>query len=286
MAIKRKGLSDKLAAFLKDQSFVCDAGPVGSAQLVMLRGCKINADGSISAHGDPLVYDDRYGDVMFAFGNKSGGQQYLEAYRASAKPGLAWIKHPSYSGSSQGCPTVQPGQYRYCRGDHRGHEAMRQCANSPVVVIRDLDDDARLEQTDLVDYPEWTGINIHAGGTSDRVGLNSSGCQVIWGGWNGDQWQSFHYIVYRIAAKQKVFHYTLADFSMFAAWHDKTPKLTSKHVFFGSSGEAVTTVQKRLASVGYFGAALIDGKFGRGTDRAVRAHQKASSKPVTGIVAV
>lgn len=283
MAIPLKGLSDKLKAFLTAQSWRCDATGPGTAQLVMLRGCKVNADGSLSAYGDPQVYTDHYDDVLVVFGLKSKGQPYLQTFRASAKPGLAWIHHRSYANAAQGCPTVQPGQYRYQRGDHKGHDALRQCANSPVVVIRDLDDDARLEVTDLVDYPMYTGINIHAGGTSGRVGLNSSGCQVLWGGWDGKPWADFYWLTYAVAEKQSVFHYTLADFAMFAEWHD-APAPKPRHLLFGSAGNSVVKQQKALAGSGYFPSAACDGVFGRATDRAVRICQKKQKIPETGIL--
>lgn len=280
MAIKRAGLSDKLTAFLRDQSFVCDVTGPGTAQLVMLRGCKINANGSLSAHGDPQVYTDNYDDTLVVYGQKITGTPFLEAFRASAKPGMAWIKHSSYASAGSGCPTVQPGQYAYCRGDHRGHEAMRQVSGCPVCVIRDLDDDARLEASDLVDYPMWTGINIHAGGVSSKVGLNSSGCQVIWGGWQGTPWKTFHWLIYTVAKKQQVFHYALVDFMTFATWHDAGPV---RLLMFGSVGEDVRELQERLMRAGFFAAALVDGKFGRGTDRALRAWQKAQGMKPTGI---
>lgn len=285
MAIAKQGLSDKLSAFLRDQAWRDDSTKNGSAQIVCLRGCKINADGSLSAHGDPQVYTDRYDDVMVVFGRKPGGQRYLETVRASAKPGLAWIRHPNYAGSSRGCPTVQPGQYKYQRGDHRGHQAMRQ-AGYPVVVIRDLDQDARLELTDLVDYPIWTGINIHAGGSSSKVGLNSSGCQVVWGGWGGAPWRMFHDFIYRVARDQKLFHYTVADFMDFARWHDNPAERTGAYSIlrFGSYGARVKDLQTLLAAAGYYGSALVDGEFGRVCDEGVRVFQRKHRLPVDGAV--
>ena len=284
MSIPRKGLSIKLAYFLADQSWACDTTGPSTAQLVMLRGCKVNADGSLSQYGDPRIYTDRYDDVLVVFGQKSGGQPYLEMFRATAKPGLAWIKHPTYAASNRGCPTVQPGQYQYQRGPHRNHpEAMRQVYKQPVVVIRDLDDDTKLELTDLVDYPWDTGINIHAGGRSEKVGLNSSGCQVLWGGWDGEPWLRFHKLIYSVAKKQQVFRYTLVDFAMFADWHD-AGALKPRHLLFGSAGQAVRDLQKTLGDGGFFGQALIDGKFGRGTDRALRGWQRNRYEMPTGII--
>ena len=285
MAIAKKGLSDKLSEFLADQAWRDDSTKNGSAQLVMLRGCTINANGSLSDNGNATTYTDHYDDVMVAYGRKAGGARYLETFRASAKPGLAWIHSPSYAGSTKGCPTVQAGQYKYGRGQHRGHEALRQIGY-PIVVIRDLDQDEKLELTDLVDYPINTGINIHAGGSSSRIGLNSSGCQIIWGGWTGKPWTTFHDLIYRVAGKQSIYHYTVCNFMDFGRWHDHPEQRQSLYsaLRFGSYGPRVEELQKRLARAGYFGSALVDGEFGRGTDRAVRAFQQRNGLPCDGVV--
>lgn len=113
------------------------------------------------------------------------------------------------------------------------------------------------------------------------MGLNSSGCQVIWGGWQGAPWKTFHRLIYKVAAKQRVFHYTLVDFVTFGWWHDRPPV---KLLMFGSRGQEVENVQERLAREGYFAETLVDGRFGRGTDRAVRAWQKATGQKPNGIV--
>jgi hypothetical protein len=278
VAIALRGLKPKLINYLRDQGYVCDAAGPGTAQIVMLRGCEIHGGRELRAGVDPLSYRDTYDDVIVVFGQKSGGQDYLAAYDASAKPGLAWIRHSSYAGSTRGCPTVQPGQYVYVRGDHRGHQAMRQAWQCPVCVIRDVDQDARLEYTsDLVDYPWDTGINIHAGGTSSRVGLNSSGCQIIRGGWGGASWRGFHRIIYTVAKGQKRFHYTVANYDDFAAWHDADQAERDarwNRLRFGSGGIRVRELQVALAKLGLFGMALVDGEWGRTTDRAVRRWQR------------
>lgn len=287
MAIDRKGLGEKLAAFLSDQCWQCDATGPGTAQIVCLRGCHINEDGGLSAFGDPRAYTDRYDDVMVVFGQKKHGAAYLEAFAATAKPGRYWIHHPDYAASNKGCPTVQPGQYRYVRGPHRGHEALRQAYNAPVCVIRDLDDDERLEYTDRACYPTDTGINIHSStGTGLKVGANSSGCQVIWGGWGGKPWVTFHDIVYKVAKSQTVFHYALADFAFFGEWHDHPDQRETAYanLWFGSSGERVEELQKRLAAKGYYGSQMVDGEFGRVTDEGVRCLQKALGLWPDGVV--
>ncbi len=284
MAIAKAGLSVKLAQFLTDQAWRNDATGPGTAHLICLRGCTVGTDGSLSAKGDPREYTDHYDDTMIIFGQKANGSPYLETFKASAKPGLAWIHSSTYAGSDKGCPTVQPGQYRYARGDHRGHEALRQADKSPVCVIRDLDDDARLELTDLVDYPMYTGINIHAGGSGGKVGLNSAGCQVIWGGWSGPPWTTFHDLVYRVAKKQELFHYTLADFLSFGKWHDGGQAGTGvADLLFGSCGAPVTKLQQALAAHGFYGGSIVDGEFGRVTDEGLRAYQKSCGLQPDGI---
>ncbi|MEN6642105.1 MAG: peptidoglycan-binding domain-containing protein [Armatimonadia bacterium] len=284
MAITREGLSLKLARFLRDQSWQNDAADAGTAQLVCLRGCMVNEDGSLSAKGDPGVYTDHYDDTMIVFGQKANGAPYLETFKASAKPGLAWIRSPQYASANQGCPTVQPGQYRYVRGLHRGHQAMRQASGSPVCVIRDLDDDAQLEVTDRVDYPMYTGVNIHAGGSSSRVGLNSSGCQVIWGGWGGKPWSTFHKLIYQVAKAQSVFHYMVADFLFFGKWHDDGQAGRQfTNLLYGSCGGRVKKLQEALAEHGYYGSKIIDGEFGRVTDEGLRAYQRSLRLQPDGI---
>ena len=284
MSIARDGLSIKLAEFLSDQSFRNDATEPGTAQIVMLRGCKVNADGSLSAQsGAGPVTTNRYDDVLAVFGQKTGGQPYAAYYEATAQPGRVWVKHSSYNGIARGCPTVQPGQYRYKRGTHRGHRAMVQ-AGSPVCVIRDIDQDGVIEASDRVDYPIWTGINIHAGGLDDIVDWDSSGCQVIRGGWGGNAWTQFYHIIYSVAKKQDIFHYALVDFAEFGRWHDAADRAMHKLLRFGSHGKHVAALQAMLSRAGYYGAAICDGEFGRVTDEGLRAWQKATGQQPTGMV--
>ncbi|HJN18400.1 MAG TPA: peptidoglycan-binding domain-containing protein [Armatimonadota bacterium] len=285
MAIAKSGLSTKLAKFLKSQGMCNDGTKKGSAQIVCLRGCKINDDGSLSAQGDPTVYTNRYEDVVVVFGTKSTGSKYLECFRASAKPGKYWIEHSSYAGSNSGCPTVQPGQYAYVRGNHRGKKAMRQAYQKPVCVIRDLNRNSRLEPTDKVDYPWDTGINIHAGGKGTYVGMNSSGCQVLWGGWTGTPWKTFYSLIYRTAAEQKLFHYAVMDFRFFGKWHDNPDErdTTYARLYFGSTGAKVDELQELLSAKGYYPSAM-KGPFGKVTDQCLRRFQKSVGLPPDGAV--
>jgi hypothetical protein len=281
MAIPVDGLSIKLANYIADQSFRNDATGPGRVQIVMLRGCRRDGQ-QIVQLGDPLVYTNHYEDLMVAFGQKGGAQPFLATYRATAKPGDPWIKSSTYAASDKGCPTVQPGQYPYKRGMHRTHRAMVQAG--PLCVIRDLDDDGKLETTDLVDYPYGTGINIHASSdTGDLVGWNSSGCQVLKGGWYG-RWLEFYDLICRVAAGQSIFHYAVVNWLDFGRWHDAADKYHCCSLRFGAHGESVELLQRKLAIRGFFGAELIDGEFGRGTDRALRAYQRKHGIPPNGVI--
>jgi len=284
VAIPQEGLSVKLAQFLADQAMRNDATRPGTAQIVMLRGCRANRDGSLSVYGDPNRCTDHYDDRLVVFGLKAGGQPYLWHGRASSRPGLRWVKDPSYY--HRGAPFMQPGQMLYQRGRHLTHpEAMVQAA--ACCVVRDYDQDGRVEfDADRIDYPFGTGINIHAGGTSSSVGLYSSGCQIIWGGWGGDGWRTFHDLIYKTARSQKLFHYAVTDFAFFGAWHDHPDERQTTYsvLRFGSYGKRVRDLQTLLVRAGYLGASLVDGEFGPRTDRAVRDFQRARRLTMNGAV--
>jgi len=173
---------------------------------------------------------------------------------------------------------MQPGQYLYQRGMHNtksgSYEAMRQAGH--VVVIRDGDDDHMVDPDEAMrpDY-DASGINIHAGGTSETVGIWSMGCQIIQGGRGaGSPWRTFHDLVYRVCAGQKLWRYTLVDYSMFCEWHDAQPGATPKWLLYGSVGQRVKGMQNRLIEHGWLHANHVTGKFDPDTDLAVRRMQR------------
>lgn len=282
--IKFSGLSTAMEDFLIDQSFTVDTGINGRVQLVGIRGCSIRrsmgAVTGISVSAGNRI-SDRYDDAMFVFGEKRNGSRFSAIFPMSTKPGIASFRLSSYSSPTKGCPVIQCGQYNYRRGIHKGKEALRQ--NGPVVVRRDVDNDTIIEPTDYWDYPEYTGINIHAGGSSSRVGLNSSGCQVVYGGWFGQDWRQFHDIVYDIAAGQKDYHYTVISGLFFGSWYDSLNKDRYKWLWYGSRGDKVYNLQKRLKSMGLYNGNF-DGVFGVETHKAVRRYQMGIKEFVDGIV--
>lgn len=280
MAIKLDGLSKIIPYFLVDCSFPYDVAGPGTAQIGCFRGCKTN-DVDLRVQQTRL---DQYSDVMWAFGRKPDGSDFAVYLQGSARPGAYWVNHPDYT-KIRGCPTLQPAQYLYRRGDHKGHEAMNQAGR--VVVIRDSDDDNIIDPEEAFrpDYSA-TQINIHAGGSAKLpVGTWSSGCQVIADGWNGKPWRTWHDIVYRVAAAQKLFRYTLVDYTMFCEWWNAPKGQKPKWMLYGSLGQNVSDWQQKLVKLGLIAGAGITGKFDPDTDLATRRWQRAGGMKVpNGIV--
>ena len=65
----------------------------------------------------------------------------------------------------------------YKRGLHKGTECLRQ--HRPVSFYRDNDRDGELDLDESTLRKANTGLHIHRGGRSDRVGKYSAGCQVL-----------------------------------------------------------------------------------------------------------
>lgn len=282
------GLSKTMDDFLADQSFRLDAKSPGTIQLVGIRGCKIVKEGKsvagISVTPHPEAITNRYDDVMFVYGIKPlpSAPRFAAVYPMSTQPG---IKSFFLYGSGSGCPVVQSGQYPYSRGLHKGkYKALRQ--QGPVVAIRDVNKDLVLDPIkDRWDYPRWTGINIHAGGTSATVDGWSAGCQVIQGGWGGRNWKEFFNFVYNTAATQIIFHYTLIDGWTFGQWFNLCQAgRRFRNLFFGSYGQSVRLLQSALCKEGFYHSSGIDGEFGIATHQAVRRWQGDLGLVITGAV--
>jgi hypothetical protein len=269
MAIKTDGLSSIIPQFLADLHMGCDVTGPGTVQIGCFRGCQYNGS-DLRVQRTSL---DQYSDVLWAFGQKPDGDPFAAYLQGTARPGAYWVKHPSYS-KARGCPTLQPGQYPYRRGPHKGKPAMNQAGR--VVVIRDGDDDSSIDPEEAY-RPDYgaTAINIHAGGsTALPVGIWSSGCQAIAGGWSGKPWRTFHDIVYKLAAGQNVFRYALVDYGMFCQWWNRPQDCKPQWVMYGSSGQDVLELQQRLVDSGYLADVDVTGKWGMDTDLAYRRYQR------------
>jgi len=237
--------------------------------LVSFRGLLVNKEEAVL--NDNRI--DYFNDTMMVVMPKKG---LLYNFRCTAgEPGWYWINHPSYRGPSSGAPFTCPGQYYYVKGIHRGHEAFVQqnSERGRLKVVRDVDQNGKLDRRDLIDRPLHTGINIHAEGSrSQNVGASSSGCHVLYGNWADSWWEQFHALLYHSGLS--VFPYTVLEGGWF---FDGVPR-----VLMGSKGSAVKNVQAILEKKGM--DLLQDGLFGHETDKRVGRWQAMNGELPTGIV--
>jgi len=119
---------------------------------------------------------DLYADDLYVYWKQSGTWRCFNAAMTTT-PGEYYLVHPMRP--SQGCAIMAPGQYRgaYKRGLHKGKQALRQ--HKKVNYYRDNDRDRELDLDPATLQSGIAYLNIHRGGTSDRVGRWSAGCQVL-----------------------------------------------------------------------------------------------------------
>lgn len=104
----------------------------------------------------------------------------LKKYKVTTDPGLTYLRDPI---NEQGTAILKEGQYRgtFKLGLHRQkYTALVQAA--PVTVIRDFNQDDRLDFNTGVEQTGFFGINIHRSspsGESTLVNKWSAGCQVF-----------------------------------------------------------------------------------------------------------
>lgn len=190
----------------------------GQRNVMGLRGMQ---DGELNKN-----QKDRYNDSLVVVWADEKGQKHVHEYKGSVDPG-------SYAGGNpKGDANLMDGQYNYQRGIHHGastgaHEALVQ--NGNVRVWRDKDKDGHRDKGEI-DEQGYFGINIHAGGSGKNVGHNSEGCQVISGGYNGEQWKDF--MKQMKADPDGKFKYTLIDGTRLAGLEDqgqdKKPEAAAK----------------------------------------------------------
>jgi len=120
---------------------------------------------------------DMYSDDLFVYWQEGGSWRCFNAAMTTT-PGEYYLVHPMRP--SQGCAIMSPGQYRgaYIRGLHKGKPGLLQ-RGAKVRYYRDNDRDKMLDLDPNTIQSGFAGLNIHRGGTSDRVGRWSAGCQVM-----------------------------------------------------------------------------------------------------------
>jgi hypothetical protein len=120
----------------------------------------------------------RFDDWLTVF-YRSHGRWIFNAFPATTDPGLFWLGTPQ---NPLGTAILKEGQYRglYELGLHKGYRALVQKA--PATVIRDFDQDDRLDFGSGREETGVFGINLHrASRFSESLNVDrwSAGCQVL-----------------------------------------------------------------------------------------------------------
>jgi len=199
------------------------------------------------------IYDDTFilwyqdGDMQ---GNKVGDPVCMN-YSCTTKPGARHMTkgENKYSmGNVLGTLIMQPGQYKYRKGTHRGYNAFRQ--HSGIYAWRDNDEDGMYSYDTSKTY--WVagddkkcengskncsghGVNIHrsaATGTSRKINGYSAGCQVFANANDQLNVMSAYEKIYKVpknsADDMKTFTYTLLNSTDIQKYEDEGTAKDSK----------------------------------------------------------
>lgn len=227
---------------------------------------------------------DEYNDTVAVVWLEDG-QKRCREFVASVDPGQYYTDNPM---NMAGCAHLIDGQYSYKPGKHGSAQRDAFVEAGPVSVWRDSDGDYARDAAERQVYTSASfGIHIHAGGTGDAVGKSSAGCQVIYGGWSGEPWQSFKSICQ--AHPKASFNYTLVDADDAARY--EYPAGGGSDASNAASGaakvETTLDVQKALNKLGFrdYESKLLteDGADGPRTQSAVKTYQNARGLAVDGI---
>ncbi len=231
---------------------------------------------------------DRYNDTIAVIWRDAAGRKRVREFLASVDPGQYWTDNPM---RSAGCAHLVDGQYRYKTGLHKGRPGLVQAG--PVTIWRDGDRDHEQGAGETVETG-YFGINIHDAGTGSRVGKWSAGCQVVHGGRTGTAWQELLELaddhptdtIYYTLVDRAVLGHSYSDGALTAppATEPAPGRSSSRPLLrVGSTGTEVRELQRRLADLDH-PPGSVDGIFGRKTERAVIAFQRAERLQADGIV--
>jgi hypothetical protein len=157
----------------------------GKGYRVFQRPFELNIVGIRSASNIENAFDDT---INIFYVDNSGTWQY-KSYAATTDPGIPYLKKPI---NQNGTAILKPGQYigSHAIGMHRGlYLALVQRA--PVIVIRDYNNDGKLDYNSSREEKGMFGINIHRAqekGTTKYIEGFSAGCQVFA---NAEDFQQF-----------------------------------------------------------------------------------------------
>ena len=273
--------------------------PVPSTEIVFfgLRGCLpiLDDDHTFRVANDLQVVNTDYFHPRCTLGQWEPAKQRFAVFPGSTVPHRRYVQS-SLEKRGGGANQLLTGFYPdYRKGRHQagrptGHDAFRQDNRLP---IRRTADDLDYEEDDRVEY-STPFDNLHAGWC---MGINSedyasAGCQVVVGypkcqkrenQPESGPWKTFRGNAY--GATQTRFSYALlhgSDALKVSANHSNK---MSARLRYGSQGELVGSLQKKLKTKGYY-EGNIDGDFGYRTLRAVLEFQENQFGPMAddGIV--
>lgn len=208
----------------------------------------------------------------------------LALFIGSTVPHLKYIK--KHKEGTARANAMQSGFYSfYSKGYHRpknagnAHQALRLATN---IVMRRSTNDLVYGNDDPIEVGN-PNDNIHAAYCNDANGeYSSAGCQVIVGQPkcpnrgnldNTAYWKKFFNIIYNEAVSQTNFDYSLLRYTDAEAVAAMGNSPMDARLRFGSKGNLVLELQKKLKDKGYFSTSM-DGDFGRNTLMAVLEFQK------------
>lgn|GEM_PF-1431161 len=224
-----------------------------------LRGCLPvdPEDHSFLASRTLKLAEVNYQNPRCTLGQWIPANKVLAVYPGSTCPNEALVASAKSRGG-QGANQLLTGYYAFVKGMHRadsgsGHQAFRQ--EETRVVLRNADD-MDFDFQDTAD-PGMQADNLHCGFSSGvNSGYSSAGCQVVVGFPNRNDgrstesgpWAFFRQMAYNL--DQASFRYVLLNGSEVETMAADPDLVRSALVRFGSQGEVVRSLQKRLRDLG------------------------------------
>ena len=273
--------SDHLRKLLRVNSY-----PYSETQFMVfgIRGSRpVNTNFDIFKNTHTIeMFDVDYLTPKCTIGIWNPNQNKIALFPASTVPHLNYMKKQK-AGTGR-ANAMQSGFYSYFeKGFHNpsaahAHQALRLATN---IFLRRSNNDLVFTNEDPIEVGN-PNDNMHAGYCNTvNDAYSSAGCQVIVGqpkclGRNNKPntgyWDTFHEIIYNEASMQRNFNYSLFRYVDADAVFNASNSLMQARLRFGSKGNVVLELQKKLKEKGYFHT-NIDGDFGRNTLLAVLEFQ-------------
>ena len=217
------------------------------------------------------INDNRAGinnDTIIAF-----TRDELHLMAGTAEPGTYYTNNPL---NIKGCAHLCQNDMLYEQGMHSGKHLALRAKDELVWIYRDRNKNFKPDSNEDFYQAKGSGINIHAGSSTDKIGRWSAGCINIKGGWRGNYWKTF----IRLIKNSPINLYNVAlwsgrDFKRF----DDNPSVFFKPVLFYSciNNKYVGFLQKVLGL-------KVTGKFDRATYESVCEYQRECGLINDGIV--